>query len=52
MFGRCSYFHLQIWTQPRLLNIEGAFGGLNSSGSNPVYSYNHDDNIIAYVTPL
>jgi hypothetical protein len=32
--------------------IEGAFGGLNSSGSNPVYSYNHDDNIIAYVTPL
>jgi hypothetical protein len=32
--------------------IEGAFGGSNSSGTSNVYSYNHDDNIIAYVTPL
>jgi hypothetical protein len=32
--------------------IEGAFGGADSGGTSNVYSYNHDDNIIAYITPL
>lgn len=32
--------------------IQGAFGGNEVYGNGNVYSYNHDDHIIAYITPL
>jgi len=32
--------------------IEGSFGGPDTSGNYNVHSFNHDDNIIAYITPL
>ncbi len=31
--------------------LEGAFGDWNINGTNNQYSYNHDDKIVAYITP-